>query len=287
MADTAPAAAPRGGSGGFWQRKEAGLPIWAWVAIVGGGAAVLFIYMRMKSSSASSTSTTSPTTTTGATAPAGSSLGGFGFGGYGGAGTSPSGGTGTAPSGLNPGGPMIPAQPPTSPSPGATAPSGGLGTAPQAPASPTPVSPGNPSLPFQVQSGSGWWAGGSNWATDTPQQQQAAISAAQAAGPITDAMGNEYEWIDPQEYQSIQGSGVQVYYEVLPGVFIPVPSNMASLAPGTPLYMQVPSGTAGNPSAPSTASSPPVIPAYPLTPTTGSGAPAPVNGAPVYNGAAS
>jgi hypothetical protein len=134
-----------------------------------------------------------------------------------------------------------------------------------------------------VQSGSGWWAGGSNWATDTPQQQQAAISAAQAAGPITDASGNEYEWIDPQEYQSIQGSGVQVYYEVLPGVFIPVPSNMASLAPGTPLYMQVPSGTAGNPSAPTAASSPPVIPAYPLS----SSSPQPVNGAPVYNGAAS
>ena len=258
MADAAPAAAPRGGSGGFWQRKEAGLPIWAWVAIVGGGAAVLFIYMRMKSSSTSSTSTTSPTTTTGATAPAGSSLGGFGFGGYGGAGTSPSGGTGIAPSGLNPGGPMIPASP--------------------APASPTPASPGNPSLPFQVQSGSGWWAGGSNWATDTPQQQQAAISAAQAAGPITDAMGNEYEWIDPQEYQSIQGSGVQVYYEVLPGVFIPVPSNMASLAPGTPLYMQVPSGTAGNPSIPAT----PMAAPTPATPAT-----APVNGAPVYNGAAS
>ena len=257
MADAAPAAAPRGGSGGFWQRKEAGLPIWAWVAIVGGGAAVLFIYMRMKSSSTSSTATT-PTTTTGATSPAGTGPGGFGYGGYGGAGTAPS-----------------------SPSPGYT----GVN-----PGGPSPTSPGNPSLPFQVQSGSGWWAGGSNWATDTPQQQQSAAAAAQAAGPITDASGNEYEWIDPQEYQSIQGSGVQVYYEVLPGVFIPVPSNMASLAPGTPLYMQVPSGTAGNPSAPSTPtapSTPPVIPAYPLTPTTGSGAPSPVNGAPVYNGAAS
>ncbi len=258
MADTAPAAAPRGGSGSFWQRKEAGLPIWAWVALVGGGAAVIFIYIRMRSSSTSSTSTTaSPTTTTttGATVPTGTGTGGggFGWGGYGGAGTAPSGGTGTAPSGVNPGGPMIPASP--------------------APASPTPASPGNPSLPFQVQSGSGWWAGGSNWATDTPQQQQAAISAAQAAGPITDAAGNEYEWLDPQEYQSIQGSGVQVYYEVLPGVFIPVPSNMASLAPGTPLYMQVPSGTAGNPS----------IPAYPAS----SSSPQPVNGAPVYNGAAS
>ena len=52
---------------------------------------------------------------------------------------------------------------------------------------------------------------------------------------------------DPQEYQSIQGSGIRVYYEVLPGVFVPVPANMANLAPGTPLYMQVPAGTpAGN-----------------------------------------
>ena len=270
MADTAPAAAPRGGAGGFWQRKEAGLPIWAWVAIVGGGA-VIFIYIRMKSSSTSSTSTTAPTTTTGATTPSSTGPGGFGYGGYGGAGTSPSGGTGTTPSGVNPGGPEAPAAPPTPAQPVA--------------AQPTPASPGNPSLPFQVQSGSGWWAGGSNWATDTPQQQQAAISAAQAAGPITDASGNEYEWIDPQEYQSIQGSGVQVYYEVLPGVFIPVPSDMASLAPGTPLYMQVPSGTAANPPAPSTPtapSTPPVIPAYPLS----SSSPQPVNGAPVYNGVA-
>ncbi|MDA8329816.1 MAG: hypothetical protein M0027_01130 [Candidatus Dormibacteraeota bacterium] len=268
MADASPAGTPRGGSGGFWQRKEAGLPIWAWVAIVGGGAAVIFIYMRMKSSSGSSTSTT-PTTTTGATVPTGTGTGGggFGWGGYGGAGTAPS----------SP--PMVPASP-TPASPGnPSLPS----SPPMVPASPTPASPGNPSLPFQVQSGSGWWAGGSNWATDTPQQQQAAISAAQAAGPITDASGNEYEWIDPQEYQSIQGSGVQVYYEVLPGVFIPVPSNMASLAPGTPLYMQVPSGTAGNPSAPSTPSSPPVVPAYPLS----TSSPQPVNGAPVYNGAGS
>ena len=223
MADAAPAAAPRGGSGGFWQRKEAGLPIWAWVAIVGGGAAVLFIYMRMKSSSTSSTSTTGATVPTGT----GSGGGGFGYGGYGGAGTAPS-----------------------SPSSGPSPVGVGTGTEVPAPApsQPTPASPGNPSLPFQVQSGSGWWAGGSNWATDTPQQQQSAAAAAQAAGPITDASGNEYEWLDPQEYQSIQGSGVQVYYEVLPGVFIPVPSNIASLAPGTPLYMQVPSGTAGNPS---------------------------------------
>ena len=235
MADAAPAAAPRGGSGGFWQRKEAGLPIWAWVAIVGGGAAVLFIYMRMKSSSTSSTATT-PTTTTGATSPAGTGPGGFGYGGYGGAGTAPS-----------------------SPSPGYT----GVN-----PGGPSPTSPGNPSLPFQVQSGSGWWAGGSNWATDTPQQQQSAAAAAQAAGPITDASGNEYEWIDPQEYQSIQGSGVQVYYEVLPGVFIPVPSNMASLAPGTPLYMQVPSGTAGNPS----------IPAVPMTASTVTATTTPASG---------
>ena len=224
MADAAPAAATTGrtsrGSGSFWQRKEAGLPIWAWVAIVGGGAAVLFIYMRMKSSSMSSTSTTTPATTS--TGP-----GGFGYGGYG--------GTGTAPS---------------SPSPGYT----GVN-----PGGPSPASPGNPSLPFQVQSGSGWWAGGSNWATDTPQQQQSAAAAAQAAGPITDASGNEYEWIDPQEYQSIQGSGVQVYYEVLPGVFIPVPSNMASLAPGTPLYMQVPSGTAGNPSIPAVPMAAPTV----------------------------
>ena len=242
MADAAPAAASRGGSGSFWQRKEAGLPIWAWAALVGGGAAVIFIYIRMKSSSTSSTSTTIPTTTTGATSPAITGPGGFGYGGYGGA--------GTIPSGVNPGGPMIPA-------------------------STTPSSPGNPSLPFQVQSGSGYWVG-------SPAQAQST--------PITDAAGNEYEWLDAAEYQSLANSGIQVYYEVLPGVFIPVPAGLTGLAGGTPLYMQVPSGTATNPSAPPSPTpevtgTPSVVPATGL----GSGATTaqPVNGAPVYNGVAS
>lgn len=118
-----------------------------------------------------------------------------------------------------------------------------------------PASPGNPALPFQVQSGSGWWAGGSNWATDTPAQQAAATAKAQAAGPITDAAGNEYEWLDPAEYNSMKNSGVQIYYEVLPGVFVPVPAALAGLAPGTPLYMQVPTGTQANPSSSSASSS--------------------------------
>ena len=204
--------------GSFFQKKELGLPIWAWALIVAGGAGAFILYSRMKGSSAGATSA-APTTTTGSTGP-----GGFGVGGNGGSGTTP-----TSP----------PAQP------GGTS---GPVPVPMQPA-PTPASPGNPSLPYQVQSGSGWWAGGSNWATDTPQQQAQAAAAAQSAGPITDAAGNEYEWLDSQEYNSMAGSGVQVYYEVLPGVFVPVPSNMASLAPGTPLYMQVPSGTSSNPSA--------------------------------------
>lgn len=112
----------------------------------------------------------------------------------------------------------------------------------------SPASPGNPALPFQVQSGSGWWAGGSNWATDTAQQQAAAAAKAQATGPITGADGNTYEWLDSQEYQAIKNSGVQIYFEVLPGVFVPVPQGLAGLAPGTPLYMQVPAGTQANPS---------------------------------------
>ncbi len=219
------AAAPAA-SGGFWQKKQAGLPLWAWALIVGGGAGALILWSRLHSS-APATSSTQPSQ--------GASPGGFGVGGYGG-------------TGVQPGGGETPPMPVTMPS---RPPSGPI----RVPISsqPTPSSPGNPSLPFQVQSGSGWWAGGSNYATDTPQQQQQAMAAAQAAGPITDASGNEYEWIDPQEYQSIQGSGTQVYYEVLPGVFLPVPANMATLAPGTPLYMQVPSGTSANPSVPATA----------------------------------
>ena len=178
-----------------------------WAWALIGVGAAGALYLYMRSRSTSSAATPAALPVSTST---GSGGGGFGVGGYGG-------------SGVQPGAPMQPASPPA------------------------PASPGNPSLPFQVQSGSGWWAGGSNWATDSPQQQQAAIAAAQAAGPITDAAGNEYEWIDPQEYQSIQGSGIQVYYEVLPGVFVPVPQNMGNLAPGTPLYMQVPSGTpAGN-----------------------------------------
>ena len=84
-------------------------------------------------------------------------------------------------------------------------------------------------------------------------------------------------------------SGVQVYYEVLPGVFVPVPSDMANLAPGTPLYMQVPSGTGQNPTpAPASSGAPPSA-AYGNVPgSTGPvrywpGRTGPSQGAPVYN----
>ena len=235
------AAPATGGKVSFLQKKELGLPIWAWALIVAGGAGAFILYTRMKSSSSSSTgAATSPTTTTtGSTGP-----GGFGVGGYGG-----SGGGGTGP------GSTMPTSPPAQgvpPEPGGTSGPIPVGPPPNGQpiygGAPAPSSPGNPSLPFQVQSGSGWWAGGANWATDNAQQQAQATAAAQAAGPITDASGNEYEWLDSAEYNSIANTGTPVYYEVLPGVFVPVPAGLAGLAPGTPLYMQVPSGTAQNPS---------------------------------------
>lgn len=205
MADTpaisaspSPASRPSAAKGSFFTKKELGLPIWAWIAILGGGAVAYILWARSQSSSATVPS-----------APASS-----------GSGSGPGGGSGPTPSSVPP--QPVPLQ---------------------------PVSPGNPALPFQVQSGSGWWAGGSNWAKDTPQQQAAAAAKAQAAGPITGADGNSYEWLDSQEYQAIKNSGVQIYFEVLPGVFVPVPTGLAGLAPGTPLYMQVPAGTQANPAS--------------------------------------
>jgi hypothetical protein len=198
MASNPPLSRPPSGQS-FFQKKELGLPVWAWALIGVGAAGALYLYMRSRSTSSAATPAAQPVT-----APSSSGGGGgFGVGGYGGA--------GTPPSGLEPGAPAQPAPPPA------------------------PASPGNPSLPFQVQSGSGWWTG-------SPQQAQ--------AQPITDAAGNEYEWLDSAEYQSVANSGIQVYYEVLPGVFVPVPAGLAGLAGGTPLYMQVPSGTATNPAAP-------------------------------------
>ena len=190
---------PAGGKQGFFQKKELGLPVWAWALIGVGAAGALYLYMRSRSSSSAATPAALPVSPS-----TGGGGGGFGVGGYGGTGmTSPPGQV------INPG---VPPQP-------------------------VPASPGNPSLPFQVQSGSGWWVG-------SPQQAQ--------SQPITDAAGNEYEWLDSAEYQSVANSGIPVYYEVLPGVFVPVPAGLAGLAGGTPLYMQVPSGTATNPSAPVT-----------------------------------
>ena len=208
---------PSGGKPSFFQKKELGLPIWAWALIGVGAAGALYLYMRSRSSSSAATPASLPVSTA-----TGTGGGGFGVGGYGGAGSTPT----SPPAGINPGGPNQPIAPP-SPQPVSTSPG------------PTPASPGNPALPFQVQSGSGWWLG-------SPQQAQ--------SQPITDAAGNEYEWLDLPEYESIANSGVQVYYEVLPGVFIPVPAGLQGLAGGTPLYMRVPSGTATNPSAPATTS---------------------------------
>ena len=109
----------------------------------------------------------------------------------------------------------------------------GIGSSPAA--SSTPASPGNPALPFQVQSGSGW-----------------GVPSNPAATPITDAAGNVYEWLDGPESQSATNSGVQQYSEILPGVFVPANANTPQ-APGTPLYMMVPPGTGTNPAAPTAA----------------------------------
>lgn len=223
MADTpaisaspSPASRPSAAKGSFFTKKELGLPIWAWTAILAGGAVIYILWARSRSSSAVPSAPASSGSGSGSGSGGGSgSTGGFGPG-------------GTTPQ-------VTPLQPVS------------------------PASPGNPALPFQVQSGSGWWAGGSNWATDTAQQQAAAAAKAQAAGPITGADGNSYEWLDSQEYQAIKNSGVQIYFEVLPGVFVPVPQGLAGLAPGTPLYMQVPAGTQANPSAGSSSLPPPTI----------------------------
>lgn len=245
MADAPSSSGPKAParSGNFFTRKSGPLPNWAWVSLGAGALVLWYLWQRSQASSASNT-TTSAVPTTGATSTGGAPASGYGVGGYGGAGNSSAqpapGYSGSSPTyypGGNPGGPLTytpPGLPPNEVAPLSPA----LPTQPQ-----SPTTPGTTTLPFQVQSGSGWWPGGSNWATDTPQQQQQAVAKAQAAGPITDANGNEYEWIDAQEYQGLQGSGEQIYFEPLPGVFLPVPANMGSLAVGTPLYIQIPAGT--------------------------------------------
>ena len=68
--------------------------------------------------------------------------------------------------------------------------------------------------------------------------------------PITDANGNTYEYVDGAEYGAMQAAGEQIYYEPLPGVFLPAPIGSPNLLPGTPLYVQIPAGTPGNSSPP-------------------------------------
>jgi hypothetical protein len=208
-APTAPSAAPAAG-GNWFSRKTGPLPNWAYIGI--GAAALLawYLWQRSQASSAATAGTTgastTPSTSTGPTT-------GFGVGGYGGS------GGGTQPgSGVNPGGPMQP-YPPASgaiPNPGTT--TGSTTT-----------------LPFQMQSGSGWWTG-------SPQSAANTI--------ITDANGNQYEWIDGPEYQGLVNTGATIYFEALPGVFLPVPAGLKGLAGATPLYVQVPGGTPANPAAP-------------------------------------
>lgn len=204
MADAAPAPAPAKSSAGpsFFQRKMAGLPVWGWAAIIGGGVLAYWLYTKYEASQSAS-STSSTTGTTSSAAP----TSGFGVGGYGGAAPTVYGSSGS---------------------------------------SSTSSSPTTTTLPFQVQSGSGWW------------QPPSSASAAQAEAnggpgyqsPITDANGNTYEWVDGSEYGSLQAAGEQIYYEPLPGVFLPAPIGSPNLAPGTPLYVQIPSGTGGNPAPP-------------------------------------
>lgn len=144
-----------------------------------------------------------------------------------------------APAGASSGGgflsSVVPGNPPSSSSPPPPPPP----INPGVPPSPTPTT--TPQLPAQVQSGSGWWAGGSNWATDSPQQQAAATAAAQAANPLVTPQG-AFAWIDGAEYQAILQQGQQTYYEPVPGDFVALPNNStAGLAPGTPLYIEEPS----------------------------------------------
>jgi len=123
---------------------------------------------------------------------------------------------------------------------------GGLGGSNPGSGTSNTATPTTSGLPFQVQAGSGW--GPPNWAhTD------------QAGMQVTDASGTVYELTDWTEDTSLLQSGTQLYYQVLPGVFVAAPTTEAELVSelgggiggfGTPLYIQVPSGTGSNPAAP-------------------------------------
>jgi hypothetical protein len=91
-------------------------------------------------------------------------------------------------------------------------------------------------LPFQTQSGSGWGPTGAG----TPQGEST---------QITDAAGNVYEPITLAAWAPLVDAGTTIYFEPVPGLFIPAPANNTGLLGGTPLYTMVPSGTGTNPAA--------------------------------------
>ncbi len=205
MADQAAAPeAPKAKGGSFFQRKMAGLPVWAWAAIIGGGVAAWWLYQKYQAGQASSTTSTASSGTTGTASAPGENYptGGFGVGGYGGTG----GGTQSSSQSLT------------------------------------------TSLPFQVLYGSGW---------GQPPSDPGVTSLYQP--PITDANGNTYEWISPPELAGIQAAGETIYYEPLPGVFLPAPPE-GTLNPETPAYIQVPQGTPANPAAPTTSTAASIVP---------------------------
>jgi hypothetical protein len=103
---------------------------------------------------------------------------------------------------------------------GTTTGTGATGTGYQQywPTSPTtPATTGYTAPTNEVQAGSGY----------SPPSQA-------PNSPISDAAGNEYTWISTSDQSSaLLASGATIYYQPLPGVFLPVPPGFNGLAGGT------------------------------------------------------
>lgn len=78
-------------------------------------------------------------------------------------------------------------------------------------------------------------------APSAPMPSGPAVAAPTAtlegSGYFTGASSGSYSYISTHnQLTGIEAAGGTVYFEPVPGVFDPVPKNLAGLAPGTPLY---------------------------------------------------
>lgn len=213
--------------------KKKKYPSWYYVAGAAGLAAVYFLYAKNKAAAAASAAATNASTSATPTAGDASTVGTAGtaagsYGGYTGSYTPDNSGELSE---------ILSAIQTLQPPAGTTTPTSPIMSPPNIPVT-TPTTPAGSTVPPAGNTGTGT-SSGTGWSAPTGEILQGGGYVYQSGSPtpITGSDGSQYSYIStPAQLSSIAQTGATIYFQPLPGVFMPVSGTLPQY---TPQYAKV------------------------------------------------